>query len=99
MNKQEFAKSYEFVDAVEKATLAGFSGSGYSVEFFVDGSYRLLWDNQIGNGYEHPTSEIISVPQLSQEQVSECDEDNGEGMREVIRFYQDELAEEFLRDY
>jgi len=98
MSKQNFAQSDEFVDAVISATQAGFSGSGYSVEFFEDGSHRLLWDNQIGNLYEHPTSEIVAVPQLSAEQVAECDEDAGEGMREVAKFYRDELAEEFLSE-
>ena len=97
MTKRQFVKSDEFVDAVEKATQAGFGGSGYSVEFFESGEHRLLWNNQIGNKY-YSSGEIVPVPQLSQEQVSECDEDNGEGMKEVIRFYQDELAEEFLRE-
>ncbi len=96
MTKQQFAQSDEFVNAVEKATQAGFGGSGYSVEFFENDNHRLLWNNEIGNKY-HSSGEIVPVPQLSQEQVGECDEDNGEGMKEVIRFYRDELVEEFLR--
>lgn len=97
MSKQQFVQSEEFVDAVVRSTQAGFGGSGYSVEFFEDGSHRLLWDNQIGNLYQSP-GEIVSVPQLTEEQVAECDEEAGEGMEEVVKFYRDELAEEFLRE-
>jgi len=94
MSKQEFVKSSEFIDAVVSSTQAGFGGSGYSVEFFNDGSHRLLWDNQIGNKY-HSAGEIVSVPQLSQEQVSEANDDD---LAEVVEFYRDELAEQFLSE-
>jgi hypothetical protein len=97
MSKQQFVQSEEFVQAVISATQAGFGGSGYSVEFFEDGSHRLLWNGQIGNLYQSP-GEIIPVPQLSTEQVAECDEEAGEGMAEVVKFYRDELVEEFLRE-
>ncbi len=92
MSKQEFAKSGEFIDAVVSSTQAGFGGSGYSAEFFNDGSHRVLWDNQIGNLYK-TAGEIVRIPQLSQEEVSE-----GEDMREIAEFYHDELAEQFLSD-
>jgi hypothetical protein len=97
MSKQEFVRSDEFIDAVVSSTQAGFGGSGYSAEFFEDGSHRILWNGQIGNRY-HSAGEIIPVPQLSQEQVNEADEDAGEGLREVAKFYQDELAEQFLSE-
>jgi hypothetical protein len=96
MTKQQFVKSSEFVSAVESSTTAGFGGSGYSVEFFKDGSHRVLWDNAVGNAYEHPNSEIVGVPQLTAEQVAEQDDEAGVTLRDVIEFYQDELASEFL---
>lgn len=96
MTKQQFVNSDEFVSAVESSTTAGFSGSGYSVEFFNDGSHRVLWDNAIGNRYEHPNSEIVRVPQLTAEQVAEQDDEAGVTLQDVIKFYQDELASEFL---
>ena len=100
MTKQQSVKSSEFVSAVESSTTAGFGGSGYSVEFFKDGSHRVLWDNAVGNAYEHPNSEIVGVPQLTAEQVAEQvaeqDDEAGVTLRDVIEFYQDELASEFL---
>lgn len=92
MSKQEFVKSSEFIDAVVSSTQAGFGGSGYSAEFFSDGSHRVLWDNQIGNKYES-AGEIVRVPQLSQE---ECEEAADGDLAEVAEFYRDELAERFL---
>lgn len=97
MSKQQFVESSEFVDAVVSATQAGFGGSGYSVEFFNDGSHRLLWDGQIGNLYKS-AGEIVAVPQLNQEEVNEADEDNGISLRDVAEFYRDELAEQFLSE-
>jgi len=94
MNKQQFAKSNEFVDAVVSSTQAGFGGSGYSTEFFPDGSHRVLANNQIGNLYKS-AGEIVRVPQLSQEEVMEAIDDD---LRGVAEFYQDELAEQFLSD-
>ena len=97
MSKQQFAQSAEFVDAVVSATQAGFSGSGYSAEFFADGSHRVLWNGQIGNLYES-AGEIVPVPQLSQDEVMEADEDNGLTLRDVVEFYRDELVERFLSE-
>lgn len=97
MSKQQFVESSEFVDAVVSATQAGFGGSGYSVEFFDDGSHRLLWDGQIGNLYQS-AGEIVPVPQLSQEEVNEADDDAGITLRDVAEFYRDELAEQFLSE-
>lgn len=65
-------------------------------EFYKDGSHRVLWDNAVGNAYEHPNSEIVGVPQLTAEQVAEQDDEAGVTLRDVIEFYQDELASEFL---
>lgn len=97
MSKREFAKSKEFIAAVVSSTTAGFAGSGYSVEFFPDGKHRVLWNGQIGNSYRSP-GEIVRVPQLSQEQVMEADEEAGEGLEEVAKFYVDDLAEQFLSE-
>lgn len=96
MSKHEFVKSDEFIDAVIKSTQAGWGGSGYSAEFFEDGSHRVLWDGQIGNLYQS-AGEIVGIPQLTESQVSEADEDAGEGLAEVAKFYRDELAADFLR--
>lgn len=97
MSKQQFAQSEEFVDAVISSTQAGFGGSGYSAEFFEDGSHRVMWNGQIGNLYES-AGEIVPVPQLSQEEVLEADEDNGLTLRDVVEFYRDELVNRFLSE-
>jgi hypothetical protein len=90
MNLQEFVKSEEFISAVVSSTKAGFGGSGYSVEFFPDGTHRVLWDNQIGNLYVS-AGYIVGIPQLSEEQLSEVDDDNT--IEDVAEFYRSELAE------
>ena len=97
MSKQEFVKSNEFIEAVVKSTQAGFSGSGYSAEFFKDETHRVLWNNQIGNRYES-AGEIVPVPQLSESEYAEADEDNGLTLHDVAEFYRDELAERFLSE-
>lgn len=92
---QKFVQSPEFVDAVVSSTQAGFGGGGYSVEIFPDDTHRVLWNGQIGNRYESP-GEIIRIPQLSESEVAEADEENGLSLRDVAAFYQDELAAQLL---
>jgi hypothetical protein len=53
----------KFQEACVSSTKASWGGSGYSVELYDDGSYRVLWDNNIGNLYDSPEI-IISVPAL-----------------------------------
>lgn len=76
----------EFESAVDSSTKASWGGSGYSVELFEDGTYRVLWDNQIGNLYDSPGI-ILGIPTLDEEEWNE-DED--------LRFYDN--AEEYMRD-
>lgn len=85
MTDFEFEK-YEFEKAVDQSTLASFWGSGYSVELFNDGTYRVLWDQQIGNQYQSPGL-ILSVPALSDE---EWDDDP------TLRYY--ENARDLIRE-
>jgi len=94
MTKEEFVQSSEFVDAILSSTIASFSGSGYSVEFFDTGEHRLLWDGSIGNLYYHPNSEIIRVPTLSEEQIDEMDDNNSP--EDIVTFYIEEMRERFL---
>src|SRR5262245_54646730 len=84
MSKREFVESDEFIDAVVSSTQAGWGGSGYSAEFFDNGFHRVLWNGQIGNLYRSE-GEIVPVPQLSQEQVNEANEEAGEGLTEVAK--------------
>lgn len=76
----------KFEDAVNSSTKASWGGSGYSVELFEDGEYRVLWDGQIGNLYDSPGI-ILKVPHLSEE---DWDDDPD------LRFYDN--AEEFMKD-
>lgn len=85
---EKFMASGDFKPAVDSATKASWGGSGYSVELFDDGSYRILWDNQIGNLYDSPGL-ILSIPSLTDEEWDE-DEDPS------IRFYHN--AEQEIRD-
>lgn len=67
----------EFASAIISSTNAGFSGSGYSVELFPDGTHRVLWNDAIGNRYE-PTGVVMSIPQLSDEEYRDLCEVAGE---------------------
>jgi len=82
---ESFMKS-DFEDAVDSSTKASWGGSGYSVELFKDGTYRVLWDSNIGNRYDSPGL-ILGVPTLGDE---EWDEDKD------LRFY--ENAEQEIKD-
>jgi hypothetical protein len=73
-----------FEPAVDSATKASWAGSGYSVELFDDGTYRVLWNQAIGNLYDSP-GVIMGIPSLSDE---DWDEDP------LIRFY-DNAREDF----
>jgi len=75
-----------FQSAVDSSTQASWGGSGYSVELFHGGSYRVLWNGEIGNRYDSPGI-ILSVPTLGDE---EWDDDP------AVRFYDN--AEEEMRD-
>ena len=55
-----------FASAIISSTNAGFSGSGYSVELFLDGSHRVIWNDAIGNRYE-PEGLVLGLPKLSDE--------------------------------
>jgi hypothetical protein len=89
MSLQEAFKNFmsnDFEDAADSSTKVSWGGSGYSVELFKSGDYRVLWDNQIGNLYSSPGL-ILKVPSLDSE---EWDEDPS------IRFYGN--AESEMRD-
>lgn len=62
-----------FEQAVKDSTQAGLGGSGYSVELFEDGTFRVLWNNQIGNLYQSP-GVILGIPQFDQETVNDMAE-------------------------
>lgn len=70
---ENFLNDGEFTEALSLATRAGFSGSGYSVELYEDGSFTVLWDNTIGNKYQ-PKGIILSVPQFSDEDWKEFED-------------------------
>lgn len=61
---EAFIKSDEFAESVIKSTKAGFGGSSYKVELFPDGTWRVLWANEIGNRYDTPGT-IETIPALS----------------------------------
>lgn len=60
-------------EAILSATRAGWAGSGYSLELHPDGSYRVLWDEKIGNLYITP-GVILSIPALTEDEWDGSDE-------------------------
>lgn len=71
---EQFIASGDFAPAVMSSTTAGFGGSGYSVELLPDGTWRVLWDGQIGNLYESP-GVVLGIPQHTQETVDDLNAD------------------------
>lgn len=98
-----FLVSDDFASGVLASTKAGFGGSGYSVELFEDGTWRVLWANQIGNLYES-AGEILSIPQLSDSDYSDFVDMAGEdgGDEEILSLLRntDQLEElaQYMRD-
>ena len=68
-----FIESDKFEAAVMSSTTAGFGGSGYSVELFEDGTFRVLWNNEIGNLYRSP-GVILGIPQYQQDVIDDINE-------------------------
>ncbi|MFM6152246.1 MAG: hypothetical protein ACKPE3_04460 [Sphaerospermopsis kisseleviana] len=65
----------EAESAIDQSTEASWGGSGYSVELFDDGTYRVLWDSNIGNLYNSP-GVIINIPPCSDEEWTDRFYDN-----------------------
>lgn len=58
---EKFLESPDFKFGVISSTRASYGGSGYSVELLPEGTWSVLWDNQIGNLYESP-GVILHLP-------------------------------------
>lgn len=80
---ESFINSGEFAEAVVKSTKAGFGGSSYSVELFDNGTWRVLWANQIGNRYES-VGTIERIPALSDSDYQDFEEMAGSDEVEAI---------------
>jgi hypothetical protein len=68
---EAFLKSDDFEKGITASTKASWGGSGYSVELFEDGTWRVLWDNQIGNLYTSP-GVILDIPTFDDNEYQEC---------------------------
>lgn len=86
---ENFAESEDFANAIVMSTMAGISGSGYSVELFPDGHYRILWNNQINSLYKSPGI-ILRIPQLTEKELEDSD------INEAADLYASEWKNEFL---
>lgn len=89
-----FLKSDDFKACVISSTKAGFGGSHYSVELFEDGTYRVLWANQIGNLYISPGA-ILTLPTLDDENLEEMEGWTEEEIQDTAFSLQ---ADEFEQD-
>ena len=89
-------------EAILSSTRASWSGSGYSVELFHDGTYRVLWDDSIGNLYCSPGL-IIGIPALAKDEYSQEDEDGEVDAGAIFEPFFDaaieRLKEIFTNDY
>lgn len=91
---EQFIDNDGFSDMVMRSTVAGFGGSGYSVELFEDGTWRVLWNNQIGNLYISP-GVILPIGTYDDETVNDLCEF---GEDADLSFALAEIAESMRRD-
>jgi hypothetical protein len=90
---EQYIKSADFKTGVIASTKASWGGSGYSVELFEDGTWRNLWNNEIGNRYNTPGI-ILALPVLSDENPSDEEKMDEEEYFEVFfGAEEDELAQ------
>jgi len=83
---EAFLASDEFSESLVKATKASWGGSGYSVELFEDGHWRVLWNNEIGNLYQSPGT-ILGLPTLDDNDYTSWMEEHGEKLGENEYWY------------
>lgn len=97
---ESFLDSSEFGESLIKATKALWSGKKYCVELFEDGSFRVLWEDQIGNRYRSPGA-MLDLPTLDDDDYQEAVIEGGMSEEEfffaVLQNDQEELEQQ-LRD-
>lgn len=105
-----FIESSDFEAGCTSATKASWGGSGYSVELFTDGTWRVLWDNAIGNKYETP-GVILSLPAINDDEYQqlvveeEMEEDEffnlgfGNEYDDLAKELRDHLSDDFAMRY
>jgi hypothetical protein len=93
----QYIASQNFKDGVVSATKASWGGGGYSVELFEDGTWRNLWNNQIGNRYE-TSGILLGLPTISENITREMDEEKAvnddSNLRDAFDYEFDDLAKE-----
>jgi hypothetical protein len=62
-------------EAIMSSTTAGFGGSGYTLELFDDGTFRVLWNGQIGN-LHNSRGIMIGIPKLGDDDMADDPMDN-----------------------
>jgi hypothetical protein len=80
---EKFIKSAQFAEAVIQSTKAGFGGSSYKVELLPDGTWMVLWANQIGNLYDSP-GHIVTIPGISDSDYSDFEDMAGSGETDAL---------------
>lgn len=94
-----FLASDDFASGVLSSTKAGFGGSSYKVELFQDGTWRVLWANEIGNLYESP-GEILSIPQLNDSDYQDlCDMAESEEDEAILQHLRNSDTLQDLENY
>lgn len=89
---QNFVNSEEWESAIASNTRASWGGSGYSVELFEDGTFRVLWDGSIGNLYRS-SGLIVGLPDADDD---EADMNDSEVFSEAVSFTATEEKENFI---
>jgi hypothetical protein len=92
---EAYLKSGDFKSGVIASTKASWGGSGYSAELFEDGTWRNLWNNEIGNLYSSPGT-ILGLPALEDDDTSQADGvmDAEYLLGEAFDIEQDDIAKE-----
>ena len=90
---ESFMGSDNLEEVILSSTRASWEGSGYSVELFPSGEYRILWDNMIGNLHYSPGI-ILAIPALGEDEYSQQHEDGEHDSGAILEPFFDNAIEE-----
>lgn len=91
-----YLESDDFKEGVIASTRASWGGSGYSVELFEKGTWRNLWNSQIGNLYQSEGI-ILRLPTLYTDDMQQYVDDEvgseDEFLSEAFENEREEIAQ------
>ncbi len=95
--RDTFLKSIDFKNGVIKSTKASWEGNSYSVEFFVDGTWRIDYTSNFGNLYTPPLFKLV-LPHLTDDEYEYDDGEIIDPFFGNVEEYFKELFDQYLEE-